>query len=138
MTERSVRFMHSVAESGMVPGGGAAYLACQAAVAAVQSIDPDVCAGVSSVVRALEEPMRAIASNAGIAESTTVARARQCGSGYGLNAHSGEIVDMRTAGILDSVDVLEQALLTAGSVTSMVLTTDAVVRHRKPETAVNP
>jgi chaperonin GroEL len=138
ITERSVRFMHSVAESGMVPGGGAAYLACQAAVEALQSVDQDVCAGISSVVRALEEPMRAIASNAGIAESTIVTRAKQCGPGYGLNARSGEIVDMRAAGILDSVDVLERALATAGSVTSMVLTTDTVVRHRKPETAVNP
>ncbi len=82
--------------------------------------------------------MRAIAGNAGMEESATVARARQRGPGYGLNVLTGELVDMRAAGIVDSVDVVEQALTTAGSVATMLLTTDVVVRHRKPETSMEP
>ena len=138
IAERSVRFMQTVTESGMVPGGGAAYLACQAALHALHSDDPDVCAGISAVTRALEEPMRAIAANAGEPESAVVARSRRSGSGYGLNVNTGEIEDMRKAGIVDSANVAEQALFTSGSVASMVLTTDVVVRHRKPETATEP
>jgi chaperonin GroEL len=138
VAERSVNFMHSVTDGGMVAGGGAALLACQAAVAAAQSDDPDVCAGINAIARALEEPMRAIAANAGIAEAATVARARREGDGFGLNALNGEIVDMRAAGIVDSATVLEQALASAASVASMLLTTDVVIRHRKPETAMQP
>jgi chaperonin GroEL len=138
VAERSVRFMHSVADAGLVPGGGAAFLASQNAVRSLSSDDPDVCAGFDAVARALEEPMRAIAENAGVAASATVVRAKQCGPGYGLNVFGKEIADMRDAGIVDSADVAEQALLTAGSVASMLLTTDVVVRHRKPETAMEP
>jgi chaperonin GroEL len=138
MAERSVRYMHSVSEWGLLPGGGAAFLACQSAVEAVESADDDVRAGLRAVVRALEEPMRAIAGNAGLAETTTVAQARRCGPGYGVNVLTGEFVPMRAAGIVDSANVAEQAIITSGSVTSMLLTTDVVVRHRKPETATEP
>jgi chaperonin GroEL len=138
MAERSVRFMHTVTESGIVAGGGAAYLACQPALQALQSDDPDVCAGISAVISALEEPMRALAANAGDAESAVVARARRAGPEYALNVNTHEIEDMRAAGIIDSANVAEQVLVTAGSVASMVLTTDVVVRHREPETATQP
>ena len=138
VAERSVRFMHSVAETGLVPGGGAAYLACQDAVKALQSNDPDVCAGFDAVHRALEEPMRAIAENAGVTASATVARVKQHGPGFGFDVMTQQIVDMRAVGIVDSADVAEQALVTAGSVATMLLTTDVVVCHRKPETAMEP
>jgi chaperonin GroEL len=138
MAERSVRFMQSVAEHGSVAGGGAAFLACQPAIRSLDDDDPDVRAGVGAVVRALEEPMRAIAANAGEPASAAVARAKRCGAGYGLNVYTHQIEDMRAAGILDSANVAEQALITAGSVASMVLTTDVVVRHRKLEFATEP
>jgi chaperonin GroEL len=138
VAERSVRFMNSVTESGTIPGGGAAYLNCKAAVDNVATTDPDVYAGVRAVSRALDEPMRAIAANAGFAESATVARARQKGAGYGLNVLTGEIVEMRAEGIVDSARVAEHALRVAASVTTMLLTTDVVVRRRNPETASEP
>ena len=138
MAERSVRFMNTVTESGIVAGGGAAYLACQPALQALQSDDPDVCAGINAVISALEEPMRTIAANAGDTASTVVARARRAGPGCALNACTHEIEDMRAAGIVDSANVAEQVLVTSGSVAAMVLTTDVVVRHRKPDTATEP
>ena len=138
ITERSVHFMNSVAESGMVPGGGAAYLNCIDTVNALETDDPDVRAGIASVARALEEPMRAIAVNAGEPPVTTVARALREGPGYGLNVLTGKIEDLRKAGVVDSANVLVQALATAASVASMVLTTDVVVRHREPATAAEP
>ena len=82
--------------------------------------------------------MRVIAANAGDAPSPVVVRARRAGPGYGLNAYTHEIEDMRTAGIVDSANVAEQVLITSGSVASMILTTDVVVRHRKPDTATAP
>jgi chaperonin GroEL len=105
---------------------------------ALTSDDPDVCAGIGAVISALEEPMRVIAANAGDSPSTVIARARRAGPGYGLNAYTHEIEDMRSAGIVDSANVAEQVLITSGSVASMVLTTDVVVRHRKPDTATTP
>ena len=138
IAERSVNFMNTVSESGMVAGGGAALLACQEIVGALHSDDSDVMAGFAAVARALEEPMRALAANASIPESTTVARARQAGAGYGLDVNTGNIVDMVESGIVDSANVLVHALATAASVTSMVLSTDVVIRHRSPETAAQP
>ena len=138
IAERSVHFMNTVSESGLVAGGGAALLDCQDIVQALESDDVDMKAAFNAVARALEEPMRALAANAGLPESATIARARRAGKGHGLNVLTGEIVDMAEAGILDSANVLAHALATAASVTSMVLTTDVVVRHRKPLTSAQP
>jgi chaperonin GroEL len=125
--------MTAAAGGGMVPGGGAAYLACQPAVRAAPAGEEDVAAGIACVARALEEPMRAIAANAGADPKTTVLRARESGLGFGFDARSGQIVDMRRSAILDSGEVLEQALRAAGSVSAMLLTTDVIVRHRNPK-----
>ena len=132
MADRCARYLRSVAGGGMAPGGGAAYLACQRALSSLASEDDDVAAGIDCVRRALEEPMRAIAGNAGVDPTATVLRARACGDGFGLDARTGQIVEMRRHGILDSAEVLEQALRTAASVSSMLLSTDVIVRRRKP------
>jgi chaperonin GroEL len=131
LAERSVRFMHGVAQSGLVPGGGAAFLVCQPAVKALRVDDPDVQAGIDCVARALEEPMRAIAKNAGLDDAPIIAHAREAGPGYGLNALTGEIVHMQCAGILDNAEVMDQALHTAGSVATMLFTTDVIIRHKE-------
>ncbi len=138
IAERSVRFMHTVTEYGMVPGGGAVYLACQPAVQSLTDVDPDVCVGINAVSYALGEPMRTIAANAGESASATLARVMDHGPGYGLNVLTHQIEDMRAAGIVDSANVAEQALVTASSVASMVLTTEVVVRHRKMDYATEP
>ncbi len=132
MAARCARYLRAVAGGGMVPGGGTAYLACQRPLERLAGEDDDVAAGIDCVRRALEEPMRVIAQNAGADPTATVLRAKACGDGFGLDARTGQIVEMRRCGILDSVEVLEQALRTAASVSSMLLSTDVIVRRRKP------
>ncbi len=138
MAERCVRAMYAIVRGGVAPGGGAAFLACQTAVRKLAFDEPDVQAGVECVARALESLMRAIARNAGHHPSTIVARARLAGKGFGLDAVSGEIVNMREAGIVDSTEVLEQVLRAAGSVAATTVTTDVVYRRKKPQEAVQP
>jgi chaperonin GroEL len=135
--EHAVRAVAGAWRCGVVPGGGAAYLDCIPAVQAVEA-EGDVAIGVSVVAKALEAPMRQIAANAGLEPSLIVARARARGRGYGLDACREEIVEMRQAGIMDSVSVLQVALESAASGASMVLTTEAIVHHRKPELSVEP
>ncbi|HEY3289151.1 MAG TPA: chaperonin GroEL [Anaerolineae bacterium] len=135
---RSVSFMNTVSEAGMVAGGGAALLDCQDVVRAITVTDDDVRSGIMAVARALEEPMRALAANAGMPETATIARARREGNKFGLNVLTREMVNMEKAGIIDSANVLAQAVRTAASVASMLISTDVVIRHRTPETAAMP
>jgi chaperonin GroEL len=135
--ETAVKAVSAAYQGGVVSGGGAAYLACIPAVKAVKA-DDDVAIGVSIVARALEEPMRQIAANAGLEPSVMVARAQTSGSGYGVEVQSEKVVDMRQAGIMDSVRVLQAALEGAASGAGLVLTTGAIVLHRKPELSVEP
>ncbi len=135
--EEAVRVVADGARSGVVAGGGAAYLACIPAVKAIEA-EGDVAYGVAIVARALEEPMRRIAMNAHLDPSVMVARARERGAGYGVDVRTGQVTDMVEAGIMDSVRVLQAALETAASGACMVLTTGAVILHRKPETKTEP
>ncbi|MDI7274872.1 MAG: chaperonin GroEL [Anaerolineae bacterium] len=135
--EQAVKAVGGAWRGGVVPGGGAAYLDCIPAVEAVEA-EGDVAIGVAIVARALEAPMRQIAANAGLEPSPIVARARASGRGYGLDARREQVVDMREAGIMDSARVLQVALESAASGAGMVLTTGAIVHHRKPELSVEP
>ncbi len=135
--EQAVKVVAAGYQGGVVPGGGAAYLACIPAVKAVQA-EGDVAFGVSVVARALEEPMRQIVANAGLEPSVWVARALAAGSGYGVEVRSEQVVDMRQAGIMDSARVLRAALEAAASGAGLMLTTGAIILHRKPELSVEP
>ena len=138
IAERCVRAMYAIVRGGVVPGGGAAFLACQDALRKERCDEADVQAGVDCVARALEELMRSIAHNAGHHPPTIVAKARMAGKGYGLDAITGEIVKMREVGIVDSTEVLEQVLRAAGSVAVTTVTTDVIYRHKKPQEAMQP
>jgi len=138
IAERCVRALYAIARGGVVPGGGAAFLACQDAVRALELPDEDTRAGAASVAQALDALMHTIAHNAGANPNATVARARLAGKGMGLDALSGEIVDMRKAGIVDSAEVLEQVLAAASSVAGTAVTTDVLIRKRKPQEAMTP
>ncbi len=138
IAERGVRAMYSIVRGGIVPGGGAAYLACQEAVRRLAIDDPDVRAGANCVVAGLEELMRAIARNTGADPSATVARSRQAGKGFGYDATTQQIVDMRKAGIVDSAEVLGQVLASAGSVAALAVSTDVLIRKRKPTEVFEP
>lgn len=135
--EEAVRVVAAAQQGGVVPGGGAAFLAAVPAVRAVAA-EGDVALGVSIIARALEEPMRRIAANAGCEGTVAVARAKACGPQYAFEVRSGEVADMCAAGILDSSTVVRTALEMAASMAAMVLTTGAIVLHRKPETSVEP
>ncbi|MGQ9682559.1 MAG: chaperonin GroEL [Anaerolineae bacterium] len=135
--EQAVKVVAAGYKDGVAPGGGAAYLACIPAVLAVPA-EGDVAYGLNVVARALEEPMRQLATNAALEASAMVARAKAAGDGYGLEVRSERIVDMRQAGIMDSVRVLQTALEAAASGAIMVLTTGAVIHHRKPDVSVEP
>ena len=113
-------------EEGIVPGGGWALLQGQKAIDTLK-LEGDVKVGAAIVRRALEEPMRQIAANAGLEGSVIVERVRSEKKGIGFDAMNDEYVDLLKKGIVDPVKVVRSALENAASVASMVLTTEALI-----------
>ncbi len=129
--EDALNATRAAVEEGIVSGGGTALVNVYNAVAAVQA-EGDEKTGVNIVLRALEEPIRTIASNAGQEGSVIVERLKKEAIGTGYNAATGEWVNMFEAGIIDPVKVTRYALQNAASVAAMFLTTEAVIAD-KPE-----
>ncbi|NPV09739.1 MAG: chaperonin GroEL [Anaerolineae bacterium] len=135
--ENTLLVISASAEEGMVPGGGAALLACTSALRRLRA-NGDESLGVAIVERALEEPIRRLAMSAGHHPPLVINAARRRGPGYGFDVLSERVVDMRRAGISDPAKVVKAALTTAASAANMTLTTAALVLHRKPETVMEP
>jgi chaperonin GroEL len=129
--EDALNATRAAVEEGIVSGGGTALVNVYNAVAAIQA-EGDEKTGVNIVLRALEEPIRTIAANAGEEGSVIVERLKKEAVGTGYNAATGEWVNMFEAGIIDPVKVTRYALQNAASVAAMFLTTEAVVAD-KPE-----
>lgn len=129
--EDALNATRAAVEEGIVSGGGTALVNVYGAVAAVQA-SGDEQTGVNIVLRALEEPVRIIASNAGQEGSVVVERLKKEAVGIGYNAASDEWVNMFEAGIVDPAKVTRSALQHAASVAAMFLTTEAVIAD-KPE-----
>lgn len=129
--EDALNATRAAVEEGIVSGGGTALVNVFHAVAAVEA-SGDEKTGVNIVLRALEEPVRTIAANAGQEGSVIVERLKKEASGIGYNAASGEWVNMIEAGIVDPAKVTRSALQNAASVAAMFLTTEAVIAD-KPE-----
>ncbi|MFF2157553.1 chaperonin GroEL [Paenibacillus chitinolyticus] len=129
--EDALNATRAAVEEGIVAGGGTALVSVYNAVAAVGS-EGDEKTGVNIVLRALEEPVRTIAANAGQEGSVIVERLKKETTGIGYNAASGEWVNMIEAGIVDPAKVTRSALQNAASVAAMFLTTEAVIAD-KPE-----
>jgi chaperonin GroEL len=129
--EDALNSTRAAVEEGIVSGGGTALVNVYKAVAAV-SAQGDEATGVNIVLRALEEPIRTIAANAGQEGSVIVERLKNEKVGIGYNAATGEWVNMFDAGIVDPAKVTRSALQNAASVAAMFLTTEAVVAD-KPE-----
>lgn len=129
--EDALNSTRAAVEEGIVSGGGTALVNVYKAVAAVEA-DGDEKTGVNIVLRALEEPVRTIAANAGQEGSVIVERLKNEAVGIGYNAATGEWVNMFEAGIVDPAKVTRSALQNAASVAAMFLTTEAVVAD-KPE-----
>ncbi|WML42139.1 chaperonin GroEL [Neobacillus sp. OS1-2] len=131
--EDALNATRAAVEEGIVSGGGVALLNVYSKVAAVEA-EGDVATGINIVLRAMEEPVRTIAQNAGLEGSVIVDRLKRETVGTGFNAASGEWVNMIDAGIVDPTKVTRSALQNAASVAAMFLTTEAVVAD-KPEPA---
>lgn len=129
--EDALNSTRAAVEEGIVPGGGTALINAVKAVEAVK-VEGDEAVGVQIVLRALEEPVRQIAANAGLEGSVIVERLKKEAVGIGFNAATEEWVNMLEAGIVDAAKVTRSALSNAASVAAMFLTTEAVVAD-KPE-----
>src|SRR3982074_543663 len=125
--EDALQATRAALEEGIVPGGGVALLAAQAALKIEALEDPDEQTGAKIVHRALEEPLRQIADNAGLEGSVVVNDVRKAKKGQGLNAANGEMVDLVAEGIIDPAMVTRSALQNAASIAKNILTTEAIV-----------
>ena len=143
MKEKKLRIEDALAatkaavEEGIVPGGGVAIVnAIPEVEKLLTQVDGDTLTGVKIVLRALEEPVRTIAENAGFEGSVIIEKIKTSGKkGYGFDAYNETFVDMIDSGIVDPTKVTRSALQNAASVAAMVLTTEALVADKKEDAA---
>jgi chaperonin GroEL len=132
--EDALSAVRAALEEGIVPGGGVAFLRAQETVARmVETLDGDERTGAKILHRALEEPIRQIASNAGADAAIVVSRVKERGGDVGFNALSGEYEDLVAAGVSDPTMVSRSALENAASIGSLILTTEVVIAEPPPE-----
>ncbi|HJW74647.1 MAG TPA: chaperonin GroEL [Thermoleophilia bacterium] len=131
--EDALNATRAALEEGIVPGGGVVLVNAIKAIK-IEAADPDEKTGKAIIARALEEPLRQIATNAGLEGSVVVERVRGLKQGEGLNAETGVYEDMVKAGIIDPAMVTRSALQNAASIAKNILTTECVVTD-KPEPA---
>jgi chaperonin GroEL len=125
-------------EEGIVPGGGVALLRCIPALDKLK-LEGDEQIGVNIVKRSLEEPLRIIVSNAGFEGAIVIGKVRESkDANYGFNAATEEYTDMIAAGILDPAKVTRSALQHAASISSLMLTTEALVAEIPEEDKAPP
>jgi chaperonin GroEL len=129
--EDALNSTRAAVEEGIVSGGGTALMNVYEKISAIYA-EGDIKTGINIVLRALEEPVRQIAANAGLEGSVIVERLKNEEIGIGFNAATGEWVNMFNAGIVDPTKVTRSALQNAASVSAMFLTTEAVIAD-KPE-----
>src|SRR4029079_11310234 len=126
--EDALQATRAALEEGIVPGGGVALLAAQKALNLDKYEDADERTGAKIVRRALEEPLRQIADNSGLEGSVVVNDVWNAkGANMGLNADSGEVVDLVKAGVIDPAMVTRSALQNAASIGKNILTTEAII-----------
>jgi len=126
--EDAMHATRAAVEEGIVPGGGTALLRCLPALEKLKLRDDDEAIGVNIVKRALEEPTRQIAQNAGHEGAVVVSRIRESkDDNFGFNAESGEFTDLLKAGVIDPAKVTRLALQNAASIAALMLTTEALI-----------
>ena len=139
--EDALSATRAAVEEGIVPGGGVAYIRASEALAGVKGANADENTGIAIIARAIEEPLRQIAANAGVEGSVIINKIREGKGDFGYNARTGEFVNMFEAGVIDPTKVSRVALENAASVAGMFLTTEcAIVDIPQPEpaAAMNP
>ena len=137
--EDAVQTTKAAVEEGVVPGGGVALLRAQAALlAAADKLEGDEATGAKMVSRALEEPLKQIAVNAGYEGGVVVEKVRALKGAEGLNASTGDYEDLVKAGVIDAAKVTRSALQNAASIAALFLTTEAVVADKPEEKPAMP
>jgi len=125
-------------EEGIIPGGGVVLLGATEAISKLKPEDADEQTGINIIKRALEEPLRQIAENAGLEGSVVVEKVKKSSPGVGLNAETGEYVDLMKAGIVDPAKVARLALENAASISSILLTTESLITDIPEEKPAQP
>lgn len=126
-------------EEGIVPGGGVALLRARSTMPTIKGDNDDQEAGIRIVLRAIEEPLRAIVKNAGEEPSVVVSKVLEGKGNFGYNAATGEYADLVETGVVDPTKVTRTALQNAASIAGLILTTDATVAELpKEEKATTP
>lgn len=144
LKERKLRIEDALAatkaavEEGIVPGGGTAFITVLNKIAELTDENPDVQVGINIILRSLEEPMRQIATNAGVEGSVIIEKVRNSEPGMGYDALNGTYINMIKAGIVDPTKVTRSALQNAASVAATFLTTEAAVVDLPEKNPVAP
>ncbi len=133
--EDALQAARAALEEGIVPGGGVALVnAADAVKTLIEKLEGDERTGALIIVRALEEPLRQLATNAGLEGSVVVNSVRSAKPGHGLNVDTGEVEDLAKAGIIDPTMVTRSALENAASIAKNILTTEAIVAEAPEKT----
>jgi chaperonin GroEL len=130
--EDALNATRAAVEEGIVPGGGVAYIRCLPALSELKLANTDEQVGVGIVKKALEEPLKMIANNAGMEGSIVVEKVKEKKGAFGFNARTDQYEDMIKAGVIDPTKVTRFALQNAASVASLMLTTQCMIAD-KPE-----
>ncbi|MEE8314284.1 MAG: chaperonin GroEL [Myxococcota bacterium] len=133
--EDALHATRAAVEEGIVPGGGVALLRCRSAIEGLSGVNEEQQAGIRIVIRALEEPLRLIASNAGQEGSVIVDRVANSKGAMGFNAATETFEDLIKAGVIDPTKVVRCALQNAASVSGLLLTTEAMIAEQPEEEA---
>ena len=137
--EDALQATRAALEEGIVPGGGVALInAGDAVKTTLDKLEGDERTGANIIVRALEEPLRQLAYNAGLEGSVVIDKVRRAKKGQGLNVETGEIEDLVKAGIIDPTMVTRSALQNAASIAKNILTTEAVVAEMPEKQSAMP
>ena len=139
--EDALNATRAAVEEGYLPGGGVAYIRAAEALKKLKGDNDDETTGIRIVERALEEPMRQIAANAGVEASVVINKVREGKADFGYNARTGEYVKLYEAGVIDPTKVARVALENAASVAGMFLTTECGISdipEKTPAPMPNP
>ena len=123
---------------GIVPGGGVAYIRCVKLLEGVKGANEDETTGIHIILRAIEEPLRQIASNAGVEGAVVVQKVREASGDFGYNARTDTYEHLMAAGVIDPAKVTRVALENAASIAGMFLTTECVIAQKKEDTPAAP
>jgi chaperonin GroEL len=135
LAQRTSDALRGAITDGVLPGGGVSLLACRPALQEMldQSTDPDERAAYRILIKALEEPIRTILTNAGYDASEVMAEIKRADAGYGFDVRSGQIVDTAKAGIFDVASVQKMAVHSAVASAALALTIDVLIHRKTPK-----